>query len=342
MEQPKTKRRSRTSRTPQKSVIEITPRDIQIFRWLDRYPLLRSTHLQALCKAPHRNRFSERLGQLYHGYKLQGIKQPKHFYWLERPAEQRQYANARYMPAVYALGDGALEALYFHLQTNNEPQTWVGRGKHDEQLQFAHTLMIYDILSSIEIGVRENPNLRFISWQEIIEKAPHATKQRDKPFQIPVTITYKFPNAHASTTASVNLTPDGLFGLEYKGAGHGGQSAYRFFALEADRATMPVRRNNFTQTSYLKKVLSYKKILEDRIYERHFGLPNLFVLNVTPRERHKQSIMELVREEAPTKFQLFKTMSTLGDFEKAPMPTPHMLIEPWDRVGFEPFRIDQS
>jgi hypothetical protein len=51
--------------------------------------------------------------------------------------------------------------------------------------------------------------------------------------------------------------------------------------------------------------------------------------------------MELVREEAPTKFQLFKTMSTLGDFEKAPMPTPHMLIEPWERVGFDPFRIDQ-
>ena len=42
-----------------------------------------------------------------------------------------------------------------------------------------------------------------------------------------------------------------------------------------------------------------------------------------------------------SKLFLFKTLSSLGDFQKAPEPTVHMLTEPWERVGYEAFRIDE-
>jgi hypothetical protein len=35
-------------------------------------------------------------------------------------------------------------------------------------------------------------------------------------------------------------------------------------------------------------------------------------------------------------------MSSLGDFQKAPAPTPHVLTEPWQRVGFEALSIDEA
>jgi hypothetical protein len=38
---------------------------------------------------------------------------------------------------------------------------------------------------------------------------------------------------------------------------------------------------------------------------------------------------------------LFKTMSSVGDFQKAPAPTPHMLTAPWQRVGYAPLSINE-
>ena len=72
--------------------------------------------------------------------------------------------------------------------------------------------------------------------------------------------------------------PDGLFGIEY---GSGGTKAYRFFALEADRGTMPVVRSGAGQTSYLAKLASYQKIIGSRTFKTHLGLPNLLVLTLT-------------------------------------------------------------
>ena len=54
------------------------------------------------------------------------------------------------------------------------------------------------------------------------------------------------------------------------------------------------------------------------------------------------NIMSLVRElahEGKSRMFLFKTMSSLGNFEKAPEPTAHLLTDPWQRVGVEPFFI---
>jgi hypothetical protein len=124
-----------------------------------------------------------------------------------------------------------------------------------------------------------------------------------------------------------------------------GSKVYRFFALEADRNTLPVTRSALQQTSYLRKVLAYRQISAQSIHKSHLGLPNLLVLTVTTNEPHMAHIMALVRElalEGKSKLFLFKTMGSLGDFGKAPEPAGNMLISPWQRVGCEAFRIDRS
>jgi len=219
------RRRSRMRRQSIGKRIELSARDLEIFELLDRYRYLRSTFLHALLGG-NRTRFIERLGDLYHeGY-------------IGRPAQQWQFANARYMPAIYDLdrkGERVLKE--YGLLSDDSPL--LSKGRMGACRQFAHQLMIADILASIELGVRQIPALRFVGWREIIDRAPEATRELANPFRIPVTFAYTPPRTRTPQRVTTTVVPDGLFGLEYD-AGDG--KSYRFFALEADRGRMPHRR----------------------------------------------------------------------------------------------------
>jgi hypothetical protein len=310
--------------------IELTERDIELFKLLNRYHYLRSNFLYAFLGGNSETRFKERLGHLYHEGR-----------YINRSEQQWQFANCRYMPVIYELDDKGEQVLRDRgIMQSDSPL--LKKGRAGAYRQFAHQLMICDCIASIELGVRQDPNLRFISWQEIIAKAPEKTRNLDNPFELPVSISYTFPRTGNTHRADIRIVPDGLFGLEYT---RDGEKTYRFFALEADRATLPVTRSDLHQTSYLKKILAYRQIAAQNTYKSHLGLPNLLVLNVTTDEQHMRTIMALVEElalEGKSKLFLFKTMSSLGDFEKAPAPTPHVLTGPWERVGYGIFYIDKS
>ena len=309
--------------------VELSDRDIELFKLLNRYHYLRSNFLYAFLGGNSETRFKERLGHLYHDGR-----------YINRPEQQWQFANCRYMPVIYELDDKGEQVLRDRgLMQSDSPL--LKKGRAGAYRQFAHQLMICDCIASIELGVRQDQNLRFISWQEIIVKAPEKTRNLDNPFELPVSISYTFPRTGNTHRADIRIVPDGLFGLEYT---RDGQKTYRFFALEADRNTLPVTRSDLHQTSCLRKMLAYRQIATQNIHKSHLGLPNLIVLTVTTNEYHMANIMSLVEElahEGRSKLCLFKTMSSLGDFEKAPAPTPHMLTFPWQRVGVEPFSIDR-
>ena len=91
--------------------------------------------------------------------------------------------------------------------------------------------------------------------------------------------------------------------------------------------------------------MAYRELLTQGIYRSHFGIPNFLVLTVTVSDTHRTNIMAVLEEITGGKGSpvfLFKTMSTLGDGLKAPLPTPHMLIEPWQRQGYPPFNIGEG
>jgi hypothetical protein len=195
-------RRSRMRRQPSDKRVALTQRDLDILSLLNRYPYLRSSHFYPLIGGKSRRRFIERLGVLYHegGY-------------VNRPARQWQAVNARYMPAVYELGEaGEMALIERGLAAEHSPMLHRGRG---HGVLFHHELMVSDILSSIEIGVRARADLRFISWQEILDKAPSATRDATDPFEIPVTVTYNF--SQRTETYQKPVRPDAVFGIEYKG-----------------------------------------------------------------------------------------------------------------------------
>ena len=319
-----TQRRSRMRRKSNGTRVELTPRDIEIFRLLDRYRYLRSTFIHAFVGGD-KTKLIERLAHLYHEGR-----------YLDRPSEQWQGINARYQPAVYEIDRRGKEVLREHGLLADG----VGAGRHGGvQRQFAHTLMVCDILASIELATRQIPGVRFIPWTEILARAPERTRKSPAPMRLPVSISHPVSQNVARQVVEVKLTPDAVFGLEYTTAG---TRSYRFFALEADRATMPVSRSTLRMTSYLRKILAYRQGAAREMYRSQYGIPNLLVLTVTTSDSHMRGIMRLLGEIAGSStLFLFKTAAAFGTLGTIPAPSSGLFAEPWERVGCSPLLIDR-
>ncbi|HEY5337197.1 MAG TPA: hypothetical protein VIJ85_03255, partial [Rhizomicrobium sp.] len=132
-----------------------------------------------------------------------------------------------------------------------------------------------------------------------------------------------------------HLAPDGLFGIEYS---HNASKTYRFFALEADRGTMPVARSDERQTSMLGKFAAYRDVIERRLHKAHWGLPNLLVLTVTTNHARVADIVSrLTQQNTNSAALLFKAVNARD--LKSPMAG--LLHEPWQRAGSPSLRIDE-
>jgi len=285
--------------------LELSARDVEIFKLLQRYRYLHLTYIHAFVGGTSVKRFKERLGDLFH----EGF--------LDRPGQQWDYAKARYSPAVYESDLGAERTLREAGIEGGDKRTFLVETAHR---QYQHSLMICQILASLDLGVRADPSLRFIAWPEILERAPEAIRSTGTPFRLPV-------------PSGGYVVPDGVFGLEYA---HGASKAYRFFALEADRGTMPVTRSNGSQTSYLGKISAYREIIAHRVHKSHLGLPNLLVLTVTTAEARMVDIIgRLGSQTGDNAAFLFRSVSA----SDLTMPAPQLLSEPWKRAGIPPLCI---
>lgn len=314
------KRRSRMRRTSRGKRVELTPRDFEIFKLLARYRYLRSTYTHAFVGGD-KTKLIERLGHLYHegGY-------------LDRPEQQWQAINARYMPVVYELGEAGEQVL----RENGEAALLGGRSSYQGKARlYHHELMVCDIVASIELATRADAGLRFISWKEILgsPKMPEATRNNPNPVAIEAPVTYVCPRTKSRIQIESPLIPDAVFGIEYN---RDGQKSYRFFALEADRNTEPLVRGDFRQSSYLRKLLQYQAIVSQASYRLRWGLPNLFLLTVTTSDRHLQNLLRVVHDAIQTAgaaHLLFKAIPCLAAFESVPAPLQDLYTSPWRRIG---------
>ena len=111
------KRRSRMRRVSVGKRIELTDRDIELFKLLNRYRYLRSNFLYAFLGGNSETRFKERLGHLYHDGQ-----------YINRPPQQWQFANCRHMPLIYELDDKGEQVLRQHgLLQSDSPLLTKGR-----------------------------------------------------------------------------------------------------------------------------------------------------------------------------------------------------------------------
>jgi hypothetical protein len=232
-----TKRRSRKHRTP--------------LGILQRYRYLDANHIYALLGSRNSN-VRGALSDLFHEHGL-----------LDRLPQRAFMRDPLYDPEIYELSDDG--AMFIAQQAESiEPATWLKQGRYGAKTLAAHNLTICHAVASIEAAAASS-GLRFMTCTEILARAPKATQEAKQPFAIPVSISHLFPGGKVQRS-DTPVIPDAVFGLQYP------NGSYRCFALEIDRATMPLTRSNLDETSYLRKLLQYREVLSRGAYKTHFGM----------------------------------------------------------------------
>jgi len=269
------RRNSRWSRDPviddgRAVVVYPTDRDIEIFKLLTRYRYLPSDYIHAFVGGSM-SALSRRLNFL--------SRKPNLF--LARPHQQRETADANYRRLIYELDERGSRLL------KERGLSCLPKSYHRN---FAHELMVSQIMASFELGTRERTNVRLITWPEILANTstPEALRQSPTAASIPVTFSAD------GEQHSMHLNADGRpFGLERV---IDGTRTYLFFpGIEADCGTEPVEASGFERSSIVKKFAAYIAIAEQRIYRSHFGFPNFFVPLIAPTRTRMESMMTLVQ-----------------------------------------------
>ncbi|MEQ1695749.1 MAG: replication-relaxation family protein [Hyphomicrobiaceae bacterium] len=256
------------------SPLRLTGDDIAIVRAVAHHRFLRSTHLVRLL--PHRSarKTIERLTGLYHAG------------FLDRPRAQINYfASTGSAPIVYALGNKGAE-IVAEIEHAPPPLTdWTDKNRAVKRPYIEHALLLADLMLPLEVGSRDKSAVEFVGGDALLAALPTGTKRHDTPW----TMTARL--AQGGRRAAISVVPDAVFALHFKES-----NRRSFFFVEADRATMPIARNDVSQSSFRRKLLSYLAAHNEKQHAERFGFPNLRVLTLTTSSERVASMLDAVRE----------------------------------------------
>jgi hypothetical protein len=292
---------------PRGKRIEVTLRDIEIFKLLDRYRYLPSNFIRAFVGG-NEGYHKARMTDLFH----EG--------WLLKPIPQWEAMNARYRFDSYGLGRRATAALTERGLLTADP---IGAGS-----AFRHELMVCLIMASFELAARRH-GIDLLSWKDVLANAPESTRDAETPFAIPMSFAYR------GRTHDKPLRPDGRpFGLKLR-------RTFWFAGIEADRHYEPLHPTdlNSRHSSILGKFLQYRHMVRERIFQSHFGMSNVFVPIVTVNLQHMQNMIDLalsISDGHGFKWMLFKTVPDFASLEKTIQPDIDLIAQPWLRAGNPP------
>lgn len=310
-------RRSRLRGTATGKRVSPTKRDFLWFRTLAEHGPLPSSFLRALSQGSHASdkRARERLTDLFHEDNT-----PDGGSYLIRPAQQFRTIDSRYNQLVYDLAPAGWRALA-------RSDTMVG--KHIAPSgPWLHRFMVSCVTASIEIATLTRHDLSYIPQSVILAQA--GTELR-----CPVSIT----DPATGFQYKKDLIPDAIFGLAYHTKDG---DRFRFFAVEADRATEPSTSSNWNRKSFERSLLQYEAYVAGGAYREHLKLTApLLVLNVLSDGHRMKRQVEFTAKRYPegNAYMLFRVWEEFGVVFRPPQPNTALLIGGWDRGGLPPILI---
>jgi hypothetical protein len=236
---------------------------------------------------------------------------------IEQPKQQRLAYNANYNSLTYRITNTGVQVLCDRSRITVEEAELFFKLRQNFRTYHHDALTAY-ITASIALGCREQTFL-YLGWNYILTHArcPEAVRRSDNP----LALRYQFGER---TTV---LIPDAIFAVKT-------QEGVNCFMLETDRHNEPIDAHELNRSSYAAKLNSYLIVLKEQLYEKHFGLPNLQVLNVTVSTIHMHNIMRrldtLTKRTRPF---LFKAIPMMSRYENKPVISGHILNTPCQRIG---------
>jgi hypothetical protein len=312
-------RRSRLAAAPTGQRVTPTKRDLLWLHKLAEHGPLPTSFLLAFSQGSHakEKRPRERLTALFHEDNT-----PDGGPYLIRPPQQFRTLDSRYNQLVYDLAPAGWRALERHGVDMKNRATLAG--------PWLHGFMTSCITASIELATLVRDDLTYIPQYEILARS-------GSELRCPVTITD--PKTKRSVTK--DLIPDALFGLKYRTTAG---DRFRFFAVEADRATEPTTSRNGNRKSFERNLQQYEAYVAGGAYREHLKLTApLLVLNVLSDQNRLTRMIEFTTTRYPkgNAFMLFQAWKDFGVVFRPPEPCLDLLKGGWRRGGLAPFCIDR-
>jgi Replication-relaxation len=235
------------------------------------------------------------------------------------PQQLRLSYNANYQNLTFKITKAGVQVLLLKGRISEEVADLYFCLRQNYRT-FHHDALAAYITSSIELGCKQL-GFAFFGWDYIFThpKTPLATKQSDNPLRI----------SYLINGTEKHLVPDALFAIETP-------EGKICFALEADMHNEPIDPHELNRSSYGNKLAGYLAIFRDNLYQRHYGIPNMQVLNVTVSDIHMHNTMKhLKRISTKTRPFLFKALPSMSKYENKPVISGHMLTTEWERVGHD-------
>jgi hypothetical protein len=309
------KPKSRFSRTPVTSADgtartvpshRLTEQDLALLKLLARRRFLSVDYIAALIGTSYKYALS----------RVQILKSEPNLYIKVSDTQRENPTLPLYTPLFYELdrrGIGELEERDIHIPPRRPVRN------------LTHAVMVEQIMASFELGAVGD--IALIGRAEILTKAPEKTRALAVPERIPLP---RDRFIRPDGEMFVLKTPDG----------------FSFFpGIEADTGTEPIHSYDYERSSIAAKFSEYIEVIENRIYETHFGARTFLIPFITPTTRRLNSMMELLEEMTKNKPSLrkhflFKTHPLFTSSTK-PRPTGHMVTEEWLRVGTTPLNFTE-
>ncbi len=302
-------RRCRTKPISTGKRITPQPRDLLWFEKLAEHGPLPSSFLLAFAKDTHRSekRAKERLTDLFNEDRT-----PDKGAYLTRPLQQFRTVDARYNQLVYDLSSASMSALK-RSGSSIKPK---------RSGPWQHSLMVGCITASIELACLARGDLNYIPQSKILTRS-------EGSLQWPTEIC----DPDSGAIYEKSLIPDAVFGLEHLTANG---KRYRFFALEADRATEPLRSAEVHRKSFVRHLLQYEDYIVREGYAAHLHLSApMLVLNVTTQANRMDRMLQLTGEHfsGGCNYQLFTLWEAFSPPFCPPSPNLDLLLGDWKRTG---------
>lgn len=256
-------------------------RDIEIIRQVHTYRFLTSSHIKALVSGSDKV-ILKRLQFLYHNQ------------YLDRPRQQVVFSAGGSAPMIYGLGNKGADLLAQEFKISRSKVDWTSKNREAKTFFLNHTLLIADFMVCLELACRENNDIKLIQPEEILDQAPEEMRKRINPYRL--TIDTVATIGGKTKKINIGLVPDKLFGLFFVNKPEGRNKAY--FFLEADRATMPIKRKNLFRTSFYKKAVGYyfASPMQGGLFEKTFGFKHARVLTITKSADRVKNMIEINKE----------------------------------------------
>jgi hypothetical protein len=257
----------RFERTRMVAPMQLTSRDRTIIQMVYRHRFLRSSHLAALM-ADSSQQLIRRLQLLYHhGF-------------LERPRAQLDYYHrGGSHPMVYGIGNKGAALLNQEIGIPFQPLRWSEKNRSVGRIYLEHALLVSDVMVAIEVACRQNCQIRLLSHDQLSGPAENGHGIGGLRW-----------NVSLDNRQRLGVIPDRVFALEYND--RYGQCSRAYFFLEADRGTMPVIRDNLSQTSIYRKLLAYEATWSQSIHRIQFSFHRFRVLTITTSAIRLRALVE--------------------------------------------------